>query len=176
MAIFKNALKKALKNEGGYVDNKKDMGGETKYGISIRFLQSIDSTANKQTIENLTLDMAEDIYFKYFWLENNYQEISSQQVAEKVFDTAVNMGSRVANRFLQQAINIVILSDDKLKEDGIIGSKTINTLNMLNEEDADSNILKIYELLQKEYYSKIIINRPEQIVFLKGWFNRASGE
>ena len=173
MASFKEAIKRVFENEGGYVDNSNDLGGTTNWGISLRFLQSIDKTATSQTIKNLSKENAEDLYFQHFWLPNKYNEVNSQVIAEKVFDTAVNIGSKMANRFLQQSINIVMLADEKLTEDGIIGTKTINTLNMLHEEDADNNILRIYSLLQKEYYSKIIINRPEQIVFLKGWFNRA---
>ena len=53
MADFKQAIAKVLKNEGGYVDNPNDLGGTTNFGISLRFLQSIDKTATKETIKNI---------------------------------------------------------------------------------------------------------------------------
>ncbi len=174
MASFKEAISKVFKNEGGYVDNSKDLGGTTNWGISLRFLQTIDKTVTKETIKNLTKEEAEDIYFAHFWLPNKYNEIKSQKVAEKVFDTSVNMGSKVGNRFLQSTLNITIFNGKPLDEDGIIGKKTIDAINFLDGEDVDKNILKVYSLLQKEYYAKIVISRPEQSVFLKGWFNRAS--
>ncbi len=174
MANFKEAITKIFKNEGGYVDNPLDLGGTTNWGISLRFLQSIDRTATKATIKNLTKGQAEDLYFQHFWLPNKYDEIKSQKVAEKVFDTAVNLGAKMANRFLQATLNIIIFNGAKIAEDGILGAKSINAINVLAEEDVDQSILKVYELLQKEYYAKIVINRKEQVAFLKGWFNRAN--
>lgn len=173
MANFKEAITQVLGNEGGYVDSVEDLGGVTNYGISLRFLQSINIAATADTIKNLSIEAAEEIYFEHFWLANNYDAIASQAVAEKVFDTAVNMGSRVANRFLQRALNILIFNGIPLKEDGVIGAGTISTVNALYGEDVDGNILKIYSLLQKEHYGKIVINRPHQRVFLGGWFKRA---
>ncbi len=173
MANFKVAIDKVLENEGGYVNNPNDLGGTTNLGISLRFLQSIDATANIETIKNLTLEMAEELYFNHFWLSSNYNEIKSQIIAEKVFDTAVHTGSKVANRFLQSTLNIIIFNGKPLIEDGIIGQETINAINLLDGEDVDGNILKVYRLLQKEHYAKIVIARAEQLTFLKGWFNRA---
>lgn len=173
MAIFQLAVDKVLKNEGGFVNNSKDLGGTTNYGISLRFLQSIQKDATPETIKNLTLEQAEDLYFQHFWQKNKYNAINSQKIANKVFDTAVNLGAKSANRFLQQTLNIIIFNGIKIDEDGVVGSKTIDTINLLDGEDVDNNILKVYSLLQKEHYFKIIINRPEQIVFAKGWNKRA---
>lgn len=173
MANFKEAIDKVLEHEGGYVNNPNDLGGTTNFGISLRFLQSIDATANIETIKNLTLEEAEELYFNHFWLKSNYNEIKSQTIAEKVFDTAVNTGSKVANRFLQSTLNIIIFNGKPLVEDGIVGAETINAINLLEGEDVDGNILKVYKLLQKEHYAKIVIARAEQLTFLKGWFNRA---
>ena len=173
MANFKEAIDKVLEHEGGYVNNPLDLGGTTNFGISLRFLQSIDATANIETIKNLTLEEAEELYFNHFWLSSNCDKIKSQSIAEKVFDTAVNTGSKVANRFLQSTLNIIIFNGKPLVEDGYIGAETINAINLLEGEDVDGNILKVYRLLQKEHYAKIVINRAEQLTFLKGWFNRA---
>lgn len=175
MADFKQAISKVLKNEGGYVDNPNDLGGTTNFGISLRFLQSIDKTATKETIKNLTLAKAEDLYFKYFWLPNKYDQIDYQSLANKVFDTAVNTGSKIANRILQSTLNTVIFNGKAIKEDGIIGNETINAINyLLSAKDVDSNrFKKIYMLLQKEYYASIVANKNNQVVFLKGWLKRA---
>lgn len=173
MSSFKIAIDKVLKDEGGYVENKRDLGGVTNYGISLRFLQTINKEATKETIQKLTKEEAEDLYYNHFWLANRYDEIQSQEIANKVFNTAVNVGPVVANRFLQTTLNILIFHGKKLEEDGLIGEQTIETVNLLYNEDVEDNVLKVYSLLQKEYYAKIIINRPEQIVFFKGWFKRA---
>lgn len=168
MANFDEAVARVLKNEGGYIDNSKDKGGVTNYGISLRFLMNINKQATPETIRDLTIAEAKELYLNHFWLPNKYQELNSQRLANKVFDTSVNMGAKMGNRFLQIAINI--LTNKGIVEDGIIGSKTIDIINSL---EVDNNLLRIYSLLQKEYYSSIVINNNSQIAFLKGWFNRA---
>ncbi len=176
MADFKQAISKVLKNEGGYVDNPNDLGGTTNFGISLRFLQTIDKMATKETIKNLTLEKAEDLYYKYFWLPNKYDKINSQRVANKVFDTAVNMGSTVANKLLQRALNVCIRNHNSpFVEDGIIGSITINETNNITGviEHEDRFFILVYQLLQKERYASIVANKNNQVIFLKGWLKRA---
>ena len=139
MANFKEAIDKVLEHEGGYVNNPLDLGGTTNFGISLRFLQSIDATANIETIKNLTLEEAEELYFNHFWLSSNCDKIKSQSIAEKVFDTAVNMGRKVANRFLQSTLNTMIFNGKPLVEDGYIGTDyAVNYTKLKND-----NVFKI---------------------------------
>ena len=83
-----------LKMEGGYVNNQKDPGGETKYGISKRAYPNVD-------IKNLTKNDAIAIYYRDYWLRcgaNNFPF----PLAACVMDTAVNMGVGRAKQFLRQ--------------------------------------------------------------------------
>ncbi|GIW22249.1 MAG: hypothetical protein KatS3mg068_1256 [Candidatus Sericytochromatia bacterium] len=57
MASFDIAISKTLKWEGGYVNDPKYPGGETKFGISKAFYPTLD-------IKNLTLQKAKEIYKK----------------------------------------------------------------------------------------------------------------
>jgi lysozyme family protein len=79
--------------EGGYVNNPKDPGGETKYGISKRSYPELD-------ISNLTLDHAKEIYTQDYY---NLVVNDKMTFAQKAFmmDTAVNMGIGTARRFWQ---------------------------------------------------------------------------
>ena len=43
MAYFERAIDKTLAWEGGYVNDPKDPGGETKYGISKRAHPDVDT-------------------------------------------------------------------------------------------------------------------------------------
>lgn len=61
MEKFREALNFTLVWEGGYVNNPKDPGGETKYGISKRRYPHLD-------IKNLTLQQAKDLYYQDYWL------------------------------------------------------------------------------------------------------------
>ena len=60
MIEFKDIINNVLQSEGGYVYDKDDPGGETKYGISKRAYPDFD-------IKNLTKDDAKAIYLRDFW-------------------------------------------------------------------------------------------------------------
>jgi hypothetical protein len=55
--IFNQAIENVLKNEGGYVNDPYDPGGETIFGISKRIYPHLD-------IKNITRNQAIDIYKK----------------------------------------------------------------------------------------------------------------
>ena len=56
--VWDSAFDLLMLNEGGYVNNPNDPGGETKYGVSKKAYPDID-------IENLTLEQAKKIYRLY---------------------------------------------------------------------------------------------------------------
>jgi len=86
MAEFSRAINTILKNEGGYVNNPNDPGGETNYGISKRSFPDVD-------IRNLTQEKAIAIYRASYWGKYPLlDQLDSQEVATKVFDLMVNMG------------------------------------------------------------------------------------
>lgn len=74
----------------GYVNDPKDPGGETKYGISKKGHPELD-------IKELTLAKALEIYYKDYWLLYGTGLPFPNDVL--MFDTAVNMGGRAARRF-----------------------------------------------------------------------------
>ena len=53
LTTFNNIIEVVLKHEGGYVNDPKDLGGETKYGITKRFYPDVD-------IKNLTKEKAKE--------------------------------------------------------------------------------------------------------------------
>lgn len=80
--------------EGGYVNDPKDPGGETKYGISKRWHPEVD-------IKRLTADEAKEIYYKEYWVPAGCEGLPMPLCAV-VFDTAVNMGVGQAKIFLRK--------------------------------------------------------------------------
>lgn len=105
---FDKAFEIIIGHEGGYVNDHRDPGGETKYGISKRAYPAVD-------IYNLTLDQAKLIYKRDYWDAVDAESIPG--VARlMVFDCAVNCGVTTARKLLQRAVGT--------KDDGIIGPKT----------------------------------------------------
>jgi lysozyme family protein len=104
-----------INNEGGYVNNPNDSGGETNFGITKRTYPNLD-------IENLTRSEAVGIYKKDFWDKYNFDKIRNFDVAQKLFDMSVNMGHKQAVKLLQQA-------HGGLHVDGIMGTITFGEIN-----------------------------------------------
>lgn len=160
MSNFEKSITVVLLHEGGWVNNPKDPGGETKYGITKRSYPHLD-------IKTLTKSKAKAIYKKDFWAPFNYDQIENDDVATKIFDTSVNMGSKRAFRFAQLAMNHL---GHKLKVDGIFGPKSVATINATSSEA----FLKAFRAIQSDYYRRLVAARPTLGVFLRGWLNRAA--
>lgn len=109
MTPFDTAFDKLISHEGGYVNNPKDPGGETKFGISKRSYPHLDIAA-------LTLADARAIYKRDYWDRAQCDSLPPG-VAFEVFDTAVNSGIGQAIRFLQRAVGVA--------DDGVAGPMTM---------------------------------------------------
>lgn len=123
-----------LKNEGGLTDNPNDPGQITNMGISLRFLKALqdprkygikDNPVTAETISGLTGVQVREIYFREFWQGFAFEKINSQDVANYVFDCAVNAGMAQAVKLLQRAIWAVWHNMSIVVDDGILGPKTL---------------------------------------------------
>jgi lysozyme family protein len=108
------AIDLILKHEGGYANDPRDPGGETKYGISKRAHPNED-------IANLTVERAREIYQQEYWNPTaaRIHDIAPR-LAVVLFDAAVNQGKGFAVQALQGVLHV--------KQDGIIGPMTIAAL------------------------------------------------
>lgn len=98
MTDFHKEIDRVLGNEGGYVFDPADPGGETKWGISKRSYPALD-------IKNLTRDQAIAIYYRDFWLPV-VSMISDQALQFQLLDAAVNHGMGNTVRILQRALDV----------------------------------------------------------------------
>lgn len=109
---FDEAFDKLINHEGGYVNNPRDPGGETKYGISKRQYPQED-------IKNLTLTRAKAIYAKDYWAGVGC-DLVPEGLKFDLFDTAVNSGPGRAVKLLQQTVGQA--------QDGVLGPLTLQAL------------------------------------------------
>ncbi len=98
MVDFSTAAARTLGSEAGYVNDPKDPGGETKWGISKRSYPTLD-------IKNLTQADALLIYKRDFWDTVHADELYDG-VAYQAFDFAINSGIRQAIKSLQAALGV----------------------------------------------------------------------
>ena len=155
MKNFNEIIEKVLEHEGGYVNDPKDLGGETKYGITKRFYPDID-------IKNLTIEQATDIYKSDYWDKNKVESLP-QNLWHIYFDMCVNMGKRTAVKVLQRA---AVNKGKDIEVDGGLGPMTIEALKGVE--------LDRVRAFRVKYYVDLITARPEQEKFYLGWFRRAT--
>jgi lysozyme family protein len=156
---FERAVKRVLEFEGGYSNDPVDAGGETKFGISKRSYPNVD-------IKNLTIEDAKFIYYRDFWEPQLYRDFESAELAEKVFDLAVNVGTNRAHTLLQRALRAV---GSPVKEDGVLGKITLAAVNSANE----TALLAALRSEAAGYYRSIVTKNAGQNRFINGWLKRA---
>jgi lysozyme family protein len=154
MHKFNKAIEVILKHEGGYVNNPKDPGGETNFGISKRAYPKLD-------IKNLTQDEAKAIYYRDYWRSMQLSHINDELLALHLFDFAVNAGIARAAKMMQSLLGITA--------DGIIGPITITRI---NKHPMPGRLRNFYIDARKDFYKFIAKKRPALKQFLKGWLKR----
>jgi lysozyme family protein len=88
MSFFDAAFAIVVGEEGSYVNDSNDRGGERKFGISKRAYPNVD-------IPQLTLDEARAIYLRDYW-DKCGCEVMSWELGLITFDAAVNQGQGFA--------------------------------------------------------------------------------
>lgn len=119
MATFDEVFERTIGHEAGYVNNPKDPGGETKWGISKRSYPHLD-------IKGLSREQARQIYKLDFWDRINADKLYDG-VAYQLFDFALHSGIEVAVRYLQRALDVA--------DDGHWGPVSQAAANATSESD-----------------------------------------
>lgn len=143
--------------EGGYVNDPKDPGGETNFGICKRDYPNED-------IKNLTIERAKEIYYKSYWLPSNCAQLVTMEyplTAMVLFDTGINCGCRTAKKLLQKCLI-------GIEADGIIGSQTMKAVAKCD----DLNLAEKMLSERQKYYNLIISKNLALKKFKNGWTNR----
>ena len=164
---FDRAVNFVLDLEGGYVDNPNDPGGATKFGISTAFLKSI---GDKTDVRSITKDKAKEYYYEYFWRVLRCDEIKPYSIQLLLFDTGVNMGKSLAVQLLQFSLRPF----KPVSIDGIIGNETLSAVEFATNTDTNTQFLADYFATERKHQYLEFIRRKENLVFLKGWFNRVN--
>lgn len=134
--------------EGGYVNDPRDPGGETNFGISKRSYPGVN-------IATLTREDAVAIYHRDYWQASQCDKLPAL-IAVAVFDAAVNQGVGAALRLLQKAAGVAV--------DGQIGPQTLKAVHGADRE----NLLVEYLGWRLHRYA----NTNNAITYMRGWSNR----
>lgn len=170
-----------IKVEGGYVNNPKDPGGETKYGITVKVARA---HGYQGKMIDLTEQQAFDIYYADYVTGPRFDQVydtGCEKLARELIDTGVNMGPSVAAKFLQRwltALNNEGTLYPDLAADGMIGPRTISALKSLIEArgpaQVDTALTSACNSLQAARYLELAEGKKSNETFLWGWLiNRA---
>lgn len=130
--------------EAGYVDDPKDLGGETNHGITVGVAKKYRTTLKKRfgwdgTMRNLTQEMAYFLYTCEFWDTMKLDTVAtkySQVLARTMFRWGLKSGSSRPVEHLQRILNV--LNNEgraypNIVPDGKIGPKTFGAIDDLLE-------------------------------------------
>lgn len=165
MASFLPAFEKMIDNEGGYTLHRidGDRGGLTYAGIARNFYPDWPGwpLVTSDTALQAIIPHVQAFYKQQFWERIRGDFIYAQDIAESIFDFAVNAGVSTAIKLAQEVVGV--------STDGIIGSITLKAMNNI-----EVNVfVREYALKKMARYANIVNNNPSQGKFLLGWINRA---
>ena len=156
MSKFDDIIEAVLHHEGGYVNDPKDPGGETNYGIAKRSHPDVD-------IKNLTREGAKEIYKEVYWDKNKVESLP-KDLWHIYFDMCVNQGKSRAVKIIQRAVNG---KGGSLTVDGGMGPMTIAAI---GKSRVELDRVRAYRV---KYYADLVTKKPDLERFYFGWFKRA---
>ncbi len=148
MQTFPDCIAHVLAAEGGLVNDPKDPGGVTKFGISQRSYPALN-------IRALTLDEAKAIYQRDYWAPIQGEALPAG-LDLLVLDHAVNAGPARAVRLLQHLVGV--------PEDGLMGPVTLAGVASADPQD----LIARYSELRLDFYRDL----PTWRHFGAGWSRR----
>ncbi len=151
---FDKAFDKLVGHEGGYVNDSRDPGGETNWGISKRSYPGED-------IKGMDRERAKEIYLRDFWQPFADRDSVPPTLLFHMFDAAVNQGPKMAVVFLQRAAGM-----PPEQQDGAWGPKTDKAIRWVPHE----KIVEWYNGHRLKHYTDL----ATWPAFGKGWARRVA--
>jgi lysozyme family protein len=146
---------------GRVIDDPRDAGGKTRYGIAMRFHPELIYTGffdASRTTDEYALQLAHATYDKCYAEYMMLDKIESQENANALLSFGINEGVATSVRVAQDAVGI--------SPTGFFGPKTLNAVN------TTPHFLEVLEARQIAHYQSIVEAKPDQACFLNGWINR----
>ncbi len=160
MADYRKLKPFILKWEGGYVNDKDDLGGATNKGVTLATFRSVygqNKTAGD--LRNMTDQQWETIFKRHFWDKWRADEIEDQSVANILVDWLWASGA-YGIKIPQRVLGVTV--------DGIVGAKTLAAV---NGKDGKSFFNEIRRE-RIDFIDRICTSRPQNKKYRKGWLNR----
>jgi len=172
-AVFEAAIPVLMAHEGGWVDNPKDRGRETIYGLSLAVVipnlgltaadLGIESFVEPGCLKAVTRERGVEAWRTHLWERFGFAQLLDQGAATKLFDTRANLAGydcTMAFRLAQKMLGLTV--------DGLLGPRTLGAIN-----DAGAAFEAAYAEALELHYRRIVAVDPTQAGFLEHWLLRA---
>lgn len=173
MAQFIISFRKLDKHEGEYGNDPDDPGGETYRGIARKMNGKWDGWAIIDSLKrqsgfpanlSLNVELRECVgtfYLANFWNKIDGDDIQNQDVADSIFDFAVNAGVGTSIQLAQKVV--------KTNPDGSIGPNTLKAINAFNPD----HFIAAFTVAKIRRYIEICKKRDTSRKYFFGWVIRA---
>ena len=151
---FPQALKQVLKYEGGKVDDFRDPGGRTAYGVTQDTYDAWRKKQNLPTADVFSISQTDvaAIYRQEYWDRIRGDDLPSG-VDFAVFDFAVNSGVNRASKTLQAVVGVT--QDGQIGPQTIQAAKTYVAMSITNRRLAFMQSLSIWSTFGKGWSARI---------------------
>lgn len=174
------AIELVLGHEGGYVNDPKDSGGETNWGITVAVARAYGYVG---PMKAMTREQAKAVYLSKFWHSQRLDQIADIDfnVAFEIFDTGVNQGEGAGAKYFQRALNALNKNGTMYPDtevDGRIGAMTVAAFKEYayqRKAEGITVLLRAMNALQGAFYIGLAEQRAKDEAFVYGWLkNRVS--
>ena len=149
-----------LRWEGGFVNDKDDLGGATNMGVTLATYRSVfGRKKTAKDLKRMTMVQWGIIFKKLYWDKWKADNIKDQNVANILVDWLWCSGS-YGIKIPQRVLGV--------SADGIVGSKTIAAINARDGRELFDTI----KHERKDFIDRICQTRPKNRKFKNGWLNR----
>ena len=165
MAKVEKLIPFIRKWEGGFVNDKYDLGGATNKGVTIKTYEAYCRRKGypRPTVERLKAMPDEhwrEILKEMYWDRWKADRIICQSVANILVDWVWASGT-YGIKIPQKMLGV--------KVDGIVGNKTLSAI---NEYPDQRELFRKIKQERIDFIDRICNSRPENNRFKKGWLNR----
>ncbi len=166
--------------EGGYVNDPDDLGGATKYGVTIHTMRRLgldldgDGDVDAADVKTLSKVKAVSIFVEHYFRRPRINQLP-EVLHPTVFDMYVNAGAN-AVKILQRLLGDMRI---QVKVDGLIGPRTIAATKKALEA-APKHFVDAYGIARRNYYYDLADRRVNSRKYARrrdggkgGWILRA---
>ena len=151
-----------VEREGGYVHDKDDPGGPTKYGVTLGTMRRLgldldgDGDIDIDDVKLLTIPEAVDLFLEHYYRKPKIDRLASKypvrglRLRSAVFDMQVNSGINAVKILQRLSVRCGI----QVSVDGAIGRNTFNAINQLCDRGVE-DVADAYGVARRAWYYRL---------------------